>query len=167
MCLAVVMPAGVPNSHLQVALSPASAAVPAFTPAELAEALASRAEHARTRVSRGAARAAAVLVARRARVAGFARAQRGRPYRWGAAGPWAYDCSGLALRSFRVGGRRLPRTAAGQSRRGRPILRRHVRPGDLVYWGGRGSAYHVGVVVRVNPKLLGDTAKELIPADDR
>jgi cell wall-associated NlpC family hydrolase len=149
----VIVPAELPNSRLQVAVSsPALAAPPASMRAELAGALASRAQHVETRASRAAtarAAAAAALVTRRNRVASFARAQRGKPYRHGAAGPRAYDCSGLALRSFRQVGRKLPRTAAAQSRRARPISRASVRPGDLVYWGGRGSAYHVGVVVKV------------------
>lgn len=130
--------------------SPTSAVL---APGELVEALAYRAAAAgrASRVTRFASRTtvAAALVVRRDRVAAHARSQRGKPYRWGASGPEAYDCSGLALRSYAVGGRKLPRTAAAQSRLGRPIPRRLVRPGDLVYWGGRGSAYHVGVVVKV------------------
>lgn len=141
-CLAVSVPVSAPMCLSPV--SPVAEAAP--LPADVAaEALADRAAHVRARPARGRAAAA-----RGARVAAYARAQRGKPYRWGAAGPRAYDCSGLAWRSYRVAGRRVPRTAAAQSRLGRPVARRHVRPGDLVYWGGRGSAWHVGVVVRVS-----------------
>jgi cell wall-associated NlpC family hydrolase len=145
--------------------------------AEVAGLLAERAVAVRTRVSRApGGRAAAPLTrakprprpravkaprARRAavverstagsaaRVVAFVMDQLGRPYRRGAAGPGAFDCSGLVLRAFGAVGRRLPHSAAAQSAMGRTIGRGQVRPGDLVYWGGRGSAYHVGVVVRV------------------
>jgi cell wall-associated NlpC family hydrolase len=100
---------------------------------------------------------AASAVARGQRVAQVAAAQVGDPYRFGAAGPHAFDCSGVPVFSFRVAlGRRLPHNAAALSGMGRPVARRHVRPGDLAYWGGRGSAYHVGVVVRVRPVRVVD-----------
>ena len=100
---------------------------------------------------------AASAVARGQRVALVARAQVGDPYRMNAAGPRAFDCSGLVMFSFRRAvGRRLPHSAARLSGMGRPVARRNVRPGDLAYWGGRGSAYHVGVVVRVRPVRVVD-----------
>src|SRR5436305_4350084 len=43
--------------------------------------------------------------------------QKGKPYRYGAAGPNAFDCSGLVQYVYRLGlGERLPRTAAAQYR---------------------------------------------------
>jgi cell wall-associated NlpC family hydrolase len=74
-----------------------------------------------------------------------ARAQRGKPYRFGADGPAAFDCSGLtgyAYRSVRIS---LPRTADGQFRVARPIAKSAARPGDLVFWLTGGHAYHVAV----------------------
>lgn len=95
---------------------------------------------------------AATALVRGVRVAAVARAQVGDPYVYGAAGPRAFDCSGLVQYSFRRAlGRRLPHNAAALSGMGRPVARRYVRLGDVAYWGGRGSAYHVGVVVRVRP----------------
>ena len=52
-----------------------------------ATAPAHRSSHARTTPAPVPSGAAARAVA-------FALAQRGKPYRWGAAGPGAYDCSG-------------------------------------------------------------------------
>lgn len=75
----------------------------------------------------------------------FARRQLGDRYRAGGAGPDAWDCSGLMQASYRRAGRRLPRRAAAQSTMGRRVSPAAARPGDLVYWGGRGSAYHVGI----------------------
>ncbi len=101
--------------------------------------------------------AAATAVARGVRVAAVARAQVGDPYGYRAAGPRAFDCSGLVQYAFRRAvGRRLPHNAARLSGMGRPVARRNVRPGDVAYWGGRGSAYHVGVVVRVRPVRVVD-----------
>ncbi len=100
---------------------------------------------------------AASAVARGVRVASVARAQVGDPYVYGASGPRAFDCSGLVRYSFRRAvGRRLPHNAARLSALGRPVARRNVRPGDVAYWGGRGSAYHVGIVVRVRPVRVVD-----------
>jgi cell wall-associated NlpC family hydrolase len=74
-------------------------------------------------------------------VVGFAYRQLGRPYRMGAAGPRAFDCSGLTMRAYARAGLRLPHKAARQL--GRPVSLSAARPGDLVKWGG----YHVGIYV--------------------
>ncbi len=100
---------------------------------------------------------AASAVARGQRVALVARAQVGDPYGFGGSGPRSFDCSGLVMFSFRRAvGRRLPHNAARLSGMGYPVARRNARPGDVAYWGGRGSAYHVGVVVRVRPVRVVD-----------
>lgn len=75
----------------------------------------------------------------------FAYRQLGKPYRWGAAGPQAYDCSGLAVASWRKAGARLPRISTQQYRAvGRKVARHRLRPGDLMFFHGRG---HVGIYV--------------------
>lgn len=74
-----------------------------------------------------------------------ARSQQGKPYRFGARGPSAFDCSGLtgyAYRSVRID---LPRTADGQFRATRRVAPAAARPGDLVFWVSGGHAYHVAV----------------------
>lgn len=81
------------------------------------------------------------------KVLAFAEAQLGKPYVWGATGPDSYDCSGLTQAAFRTVGVELPRTAAEQSTVGTPVAVSDVQPGDLVFWGGTGSAYHVAVYI--------------------
>jgi cell wall-associated NlpC family hydrolase len=82
-----------------------------------------------------------------ARAVAFALAQRGRPYRWGAEGPQAFDCSGLVWAAWRAAGVAIPRTAAGQLA-GLPRVRGRLRPGDLViYRSGGPSGRHVAMVV--------------------
>ncbi|MFW6691421.1 C40 family peptidase [Streptomyces sp. MAR4 CNX-425] len=77
----------------------------------------------------------------------FLNAQVGKAYVLGATGPSAYDCSGLTQAAFRTVGVELPRTAAEQSTVGTPVAVSDVQPGDLVFWGGVGSAYHVAVYI--------------------
>jgi cell wall-associated NlpC family hydrolase len=74
-----------------------------------------------------------------------ARAQRGKPYRFGATGPRAFDCSGLTGYVYRTVHIALPRTAQQQYRAARPVSRAEARPGDLVFWLHGRHAYHVGV----------------------
>lgn len=64
----------------------------------------------------------------------FARTQLGLPYRYGAAGPDAYDCSGLTLTAWRKAGVTLPRTSARQFHTGRRVARSDLRVGDLVFF---------------------------------
>lgn len=82
-----------------------------------------------------------------ASVIGFLKAQVGKPYVYGATGPSAYDCSGLTQAAFRTIGVELPRTSQAQSTFGTPVSVSAVQPGDLVFWGGVGSAYHVAVYI--------------------
>ncbi len=64
----------------------------------------------------------------------FAFKQMGKNYRWAAAGPDAYDCSGLVMASWRAAGRTLPHSAALQWSDVQHIQRNQLRPGDLVFY---------------------------------
>ncbi|WP_037575477.1 C40 family peptidase [Phaeacidiphilus oryzae] len=80
-----------------------------------------------------------------AAVVAFAEAQLGKPYAWGAAGPDAYDCSGLTEKAYAAAGISLPRTTYQQVDVGRRIPVSQLAPGDLVfYYSGRS---HVGIYV--------------------
>ena len=82
-----------------------------------------------------------------ARAVAFALSQRGKPYRWGAHGPWAFDCSGLTWAAWRSAGVTIPRTAAGQLA-GLPRVRGGLRPGDLlIYRTDSPTGRHVAMVV--------------------
>jgi cell wall-associated NlpC family hydrolase len=79
---------------------------------------------------------------------GIAAREKGKPYAYGAAGPRAFDCSGLTFYAFHHAGfRGLPRTAAAQSHFARHIARSHMHRGDLIFFTGRGGVYHVGLYV--------------------
>jgi hypothetical protein len=64
----------------------------------------------------------------------FALAQVGDAYVWGAAGPSAWDCSGLMLEAFRTEGVILPRTSREQARVGQPVSKADIQPGDLIFY---------------------------------
>jgi cell wall-associated NlpC family hydrolase len=82
-----------------------------------------------------------------ARAVAFALRQRGKPYRWGAEGPGAFDCSGLTWAAWRAAGVSIPRTAAGQLG-GLPRVRDRLQPGDLVIYRTNGpTRRHVAMVV--------------------
>ena len=84
---------------------------------------------------------------RAARAVAFALRQRGKPYRWGAEGPDAFDCSGLTWAAWRAAGVTIPRTAAGQFA-DLPRARGRLQPGDLVIYPSSGpSRRHVAMVV--------------------
>ncbi|HWG97888.1 MAG TPA: C40 family peptidase [Pilimelia sp.] len=70
---------------------------------------------------------------------------RGRPYRWGAAGPKAFDCSGLTRYVFRKFGKKLPHNANAQQRYGRAVPKSKAKVGDLVFFRQGTYAYHVGI----------------------
>jgi cell wall-associated NlpC family hydrolase len=72
--------------------------------------------------------------------------QKGDPYRYGADGPNAFDCSGLTFYSFRKAGfRHMPRTSSAQAHFAKHIKRSNMRRGDLIFFYDGGGVYHVGV----------------------
>jgi len=77
----------------------------------------------------GAMTAAQLTTALRA-----AESKRGLPYVWGAAGPSAFDCSGLVQWSFAQAGVSMPRVAADQARTGPAVPVSQLQPGDLVFY---------------------------------
>ena len=77
----------------------------------------------------------------------FALAQVGKAYVSGATGSSAYDCSGLVQAAYRQVGVDLPRVSQDQSATGTQVSLSNLQPGDILYWGGSGSAYHVAIYV--------------------
>ncbi|MET8172468.1 C40 family peptidase [Streptomyces clavifer] len=82
-----------------------------------------------------------------ASVVAFAQAQIGDAYVSGGTGPNSWDCSGLVQAAFRTVGVDLPRVSQSQSTFGTQVSLDSLQPGDILYWGGAGSAYHVGIYV--------------------
>ncbi|MFD3552732.1 C40 family peptidase [Streptomyces goshikiensis] len=82
-----------------------------------------------------------------AAIVSFARAQVGKAYVMGATGSSAYDCSGLVQAAYRQAGIKLDRTSQSQSLAGTSVSLSNLQPGDILYWGSKGSAYHVAIYV--------------------
>ncbi|TRW79174.1 NlpC/P60 family protein, partial [Mycolicibacterium sp. 018/SC-01/001] len=69
----------------------------------------------------------------------------GSPYSWGAAGPGAFDCSGLVMWSFQQAGISLPHSSQALAAGGQPVSRDQMQPGDLVTYYS--DASHVGIYI--------------------
>jgi len=79
----------------------------------------------------------------------------GTPYRYGANGPKAFDCSGFTRYIYRHYGYELGRSAKGQASDGRTVEGdiSALQKGDLVIFGSKGNTRigHVGMVVDTAP----------------
>ncbi|RXT58719.1 NlpC/P60 family protein [Lacticaseibacillus chiayiensis] len=71
----------------------------------------------------------------------------GVPYVYGGTSPSGFDCSGLIYYAAKEAGVSLPRTSQAQSTLGSYVAVSDLQAGDLVFWGGVGSAYHVGIYI--------------------
>lgn len=80
------------------------------------------------------------------KVISVAKAQMGKPYRWGATGPSSFDCSGLMQYAFKNGaGVSLPRVSRDQATVGKKVSKAELQPGDLVFFAKGGRIHHVGM----------------------
>jgi cell wall-associated NlpC family hydrolase len=64
----------------------------------------------------------------------FACAQLGDPYKWAAAGPDRWDCSGLTMTAFAAAGISLPHSSKLQVGYGTRVSTESMLPGDLVFF---------------------------------
>jgi cell wall-associated NlpC family hydrolase len=91
--------------------------------------------------AQGSSNAAATAIA-------FAKAQIGKPYQWGAAGPDAYDCSGLVYAAYAAAGIHIARTTYQWQQDGPVIALSQIQPGDLLFSAGSdGTPANPGHVV--------------------
>jgi cell wall-associated NlpC family hydrolase len=98
-----------------------------------------------------------------------ARAQIGKPYVYGAAGPDSFDCSGLTMYSWAAGGVSLPHSSQSQYAGSTHIPVSQLQPGDLLFfysdihhvamYSGGGmmiEAAHTGTNIREVPMRFSD-----------
>lgn len=69
----------------------------------------------------------------------------GAPYSWAAAGPDAFDCSGLVVWAFEQAGVSLPHSSQALASGGQPVSLEQIRPGDVITYYS--DASHVGIYV--------------------
>lgn len=77
----------------------------------------------------------------------------GVKYRYGGSHPSrGFDCSGLVQYTHKAAGIHLPRTTSAQYRASRPIQKRYLKPGDLVFFKTAVSRAisHVGIYLGNN-----------------
>lgn len=75
----------------------------------------------------------------------FAYAQLGEPYVYGAAGPSAWDCSGLTMGAWAAAGVSLPHNTRMQYAATTPVSTSALQPGDLVFFYS--VSQHVGLYI--------------------
>ena len=80
-------------------------------------------------------------------VVSYAESFIGVPYVYGGTTPSGFDCSGFVQYVYNHFGKSLPRTTTQQENYGTQIPVSQAQPGDLYFWGNKGSAYHVAICV--------------------
>lgn len=70
----------------------------------------------------------------------IAKAQVGKNYVWGSAGPDSFDCSGLVYYAYTSQGYDIPRTAYEIGSSAKQISRSELQPGDILY-----TSTHIGI----------------------
>ncbi|RZT89213.1 cell wall-associated NlpC family hydrolase [Pseudonocardia sediminis] len=128
-----------------LAVLPLTAATAAPAPAGPDTAPVSRAVEPAAQAAPAALPAAAKAAATRSSAVQNAMSKVGSPYRWGATGPNAFDCSGLVNWAFEQEGVDLPRTSRALASAGSPVSKSALRPGDIVTFYKPVS--HVGIYI--------------------
>ncbi len=107
--------------------------------------LAAAQEDADQASSQAAARALTGVSGRAGIAIKYALKQIGDRYVFGAAGLVTWDCSGLTMRAYQAAGVSLPHSSAAQSRMGKKVSLKSLKPGDLLFFGHPVS--HVGMYI--------------------
>jgi cell wall-associated NlpC family hydrolase len=83
--------------------------------------------------------------------ANWALTQLGKPYQWGAAGPYAYDCSGLTMAAWAHAGVTLLHYTGYQWEEGPHVPLNELQRGDLLFYATDNSdpatIHHVGIYI--------------------
>lgn len=92
-------------------------------------------------------------------VIAFALAQLGKPYRWAAAGPSSYDCSGLVMTAFSRIGVKLPHFTGAIIGIGRAISRVALQRGDVLFPSRSHVAIYLGSGKIIHAPQPGEVVK--------
>lgn len=72
------------------------------------------------------------------------------PYVWGGSTPAGFDCSGLTSYVYGQLGVNIGRNTVAQEGHVTQKAVSQAEPGDLLFWGGHGSTYHVAIYIGNN-----------------
>ena len=96
-------------------------------------------------------------------VVGAAYSRLGCPYKWGAAGPNAFDCSGLVQWCYAKAGKSLPHSSGALASCGTRVSISSAKPGDILWKPGHVGIYigggkyihapHTGDVVKISSDI--------------
>ena len=87
----------------------------------------------------------------------FSKQYLGTPYRYSGSSTSGFDCSGFVGHIFKNKGYELPRSSSAMAKVGESVEKGELKPGDLVFFKGRGrrsGVGHVGMVVQANDSSL-------------
>jgi cell wall-associated NlpC family hydrolase len=93
----------------------------------------------------------------------YAYNQLGDRYQWAAAGPDAFDCSGLTMMAWRQAGVSLPHSSKAQYDEGTKVSRSQLAPGDLVFFYSPIS--HVGIYIGGGKMIHAPNPSERVKID--
>jgi cell wall-associated NlpC family hydrolase len=92
----------------------------------------------------------------------FAYAQLGKPYQWGATGPYSYDCSGLVGTAWASAGVSIPRDTYSQFAALPHIATSAIQPGDLLFYDGIGHVtMYVGDGYMIDAPQTGSVVEKI------
>ncbi len=96
----------------------------------------------------------------------IAKTKLGKRYVWGAVGPRTFDCSGFTSYVYKKTGVNIPRTSREQSKYGKYIKRKSLKPGDLIFFDTsrrrKGIVNHVGIYLGNNKFIHASSAKKRV-----
>ena len=125
--------------------------------ADIAQLQALRAKYARAPTAVTAAGPPPYVAGKAGIAVNYAYAQLGKPYAWAAAGPNAFDCSGLTMAAWGAAGVNLPHNAQMQWNAMPHLARSSLQPGDLVFYNGLNHvAIYVGNGQIIHAPTFGD-----------
>lgn len=95
------------------------------------------------------------------RAVSYAYAKLGSPYRYGAVGPYSFDCSGLTSAAYKSAGRSIPRTSYAQLGGLKRVSLSNLKPGDIVgFYGGGHVGIYIGNGYVIHAPRTGDVVRK-------